>query len=76
MEDMLRLLQEVLPKVDFNNDKSLVDNGTLDSLDIISIISELSSEYDIEIPAEEITPENFNSAEAIYTLVEKLLEED
>lgn len=75
MDELLELLADILPKVDFENGSDLVDDGVLDSLDIVSIISELSTHYDIEIPSDEITPENFNDAEAIYNMVERLLEE-
>lgn len=75
MEELLALLKDILPKVDFENSDDLVDDGVLDSLDIVSIISELSSNYDIEIPSDEITPENFNNAEAILAMVERLQDE-
>lgn len=75
MDDLLDLLKEILPKVDFENETALVDDGVISSLDVVSIISELNDSYDIDIPSEEITPENFNNAEAIYDLVNRLLEE-
>lgn len=75
MEELLSLLSDILPKIDFENGDDLVDDGVLDSLDIVSIISELSSAYDIEIPSDEITPENFNNAEAILKMVERLQDE-
>ncbi len=75
MEELLTLLHDILPKIDFENGKDLVDDGVLDSLDVVSIISEISSVYDIEIPSDEIVPENFNSAEAILALIERLRDE-
>lgn len=75
MEEFLALVQGILPKIDFAKEENLVDDSLLDSLDIVSLISEISSEYDVEIPAEEIVPENFNSAKAMYALVQKLEEE-
>ncbi len=74
MEELLKVLKDILPKVDFENGDNLVDNGILDSLDIVSIISELSSTYDIDIPSDEITPENFNNAASIKEMVDRLLE--
>ncbi len=75
MEELLTLLHDILPKIDFANGKDLVDDGVLDSLDVVSIISEISSTYDIEIPSDEITPDNFNSAEAIFKMIERLRDE-
>ena len=67
MEALLEILKELHPEVDFE---------TLDSFDIVTIISEINTEYDVAIPAEEIIPENFNSAEALYDLIERLQDED
>ena len=71
-QEILTLLQEVLPHIDFTASDALVDDGILDSLSVVTIVSELSMEYDISIPYEEISPENFNSLDAIMALVEKL----
>ena len=54
----------------------LEDDGILDSFDILSIISALNEEFDITIPAKDIVPENFNSAEAMLAMVQRLVEED
>lgn len=72
MEELIALLKDVRDDVDFENAKDLIDSKILTSFDIIQIISTLDDEYDISIPASDIVPENFNSAEAIYALVRKL----
>lgn len=72
MEKVLEILKELHPEVDFETCTTLIDDSILDSLDIVTIISELSLEYDIEIPPQEIIPENFNSAKALYEMVERL----
>ena len=72
MEELIELLKDVRDDVDFENTKDLIDGKILTSFDIIQIISTLDDEYDISIPASEIVPANFNSAEAIYALVQKL----
>ncbi|MBQ4155350.1 MAG: acyl carrier protein [Clostridia bacterium] len=72
MNELLEILKEVKPGVDFETETCLVDDGILDSLDIISIISEVADEFDVKIPPEEITPENFNSAEAMMELINDL----
>ena len=75
MEELLEILAEIKPGVDFKSEIALVDDGILDSLDIISIISEVSDEYDVKISPEKITPENFNSAAAIMNLIDELAED-
>lgn len=75
MDDLIKILLEVKPNVDYKKEKALVDDGIIDSLDIVSIISELSDAYDVVIPSTEITPENFNSAESIHEMVERLKED-
>jgi D-alanine--poly(phosphoribitol) ligase subunit 2 len=69
---ILEILEEIRPDVDFVNETKLIDDGILDSFDLVSIISELNDEYDIAIRVTELKPENFNSKEAIMNLVLKL----
>ena len=71
-QEILNLLQEILPHIDFTSSDALVDGGILDSVTVVTVISELSVEYDITIPYEEVIPENFNSLDAIVKLVERL----
>ncbi len=68
----MELLSDIRDDVDFENCSDLIDGKVLTSFDIIQIISTLDEEYDIAIPATEIVAKNFNSAEAIYTLIQKL----
>lgn len=75
MEKLLKILNELHPEVDFENNESLIDDGILDSLDIVSLVTEIYAEFDVTIPAEEIIPENFNSAEALMALITKIDEE-
>ncbi len=74
MEEFLKLLKKIKPNVDFTKEQALVDDGLLESLDIISIISEVAEVYGVLIPSDEIIPENFNSAEAMYELIEDFKE--
>ena len=76
MEALLEILKELHPEVDFETCDTLIDDKILDSFDIVTIISKINTEYDVAIPAEEIIPENFNSAEALYDLIERLQDED
>ena len=74
-ERLLEVLKRALPNVDWDTEDLLVDDGVIDSIDIVTIISELTDEYDIEIPSDEMEPENFNSVKAIQEMVERLQDE-
>ena len=75
MEQLLEILAELHPEVDFETEEHLIDNKILDSFDIVTIVAEIDSEFDVMIPAEELVPEYFNSAKALYALVERLMED-
>ena len=75
MEELLEILSDLHPDVDFEECDTLIDDGILDSFDIVSLISEINEEFDVVISAEHIVPENFNSAKALYALIERLEEE-
>ena len=72
MEKLLEILHGIRPDVDFENETSLIDDGILDSFDVVSIISELDDAFDVQIRITELDPENFNSAESIWNLVQEL----
>ena len=76
MEQLLEILEELHPEVDFETCETLIDDKILDSFDIISIISEINDVFDVTISAEYIIPDNFNSAKALYALIEKLEDEE
>ncbi len=75
MDELLELLSDVRDDVDFENCEALVDDGVLASFDILQIISAINETFDVEIPATSIIPANFNSAKAMYALIEKLQED-
>ena len=75
MDEILEILEGINPDIDFETCDTLVDDGVLASLDIVSVIAELSDAFDITIPARDIVPENFNSAEAMYAMVQRLLDD-
>ena len=75
MDELLELLADVRDDVDFENCETLVDDGVLASFDILQIISAINETFDVEIPATSIIPVNFNSAKAMYALIEKLQED-
>jgi acyl carrier protein len=63
------------PDVDFEIEDDLIGNGVLDSLDIVTLITEINDAFDVSIPAEEVVPENFCSMDAIWNLIQRLDEE-
>ena len=75
MNELIEILENLHPEVDFDTCTTLIDDKILDSFDIISVISEINEEFDVVIPAEEIIPENFNSAKALYELITRLADE-
>lgn len=72
MEKLIELLNSVRDDVDFRECTTLVDDAILDSFDIIQIVNVIDEEYGIEISATEIVPENFNSAQAILNMIQRI----
>ena len=76
MDELLEILSDLHPEVDFETCDTLIDDKILDSFDIVSIIAEIGDQFDVTISSEKITPENFNSAQALYALIQELEDED
>ena len=72
MEELLSNLRELHPDVDFETCDNLIDGKILDSIDIVTLVAEIGDAFDVEIPAEELTQENFNSAEALWDMICRL----
>lgn len=72
MEELIKLLKGIRPDVDFENETELIDEGILDSMDVVSIISEIDDVFGVQIRITELDPDNFNSATAIWDLIQKL----
>ncbi|WP_075876730.1 acyl carrier protein [Merdibacter massiliensis] len=72
MEKLIALLSEICPDVDFENCTTLIDDGLLDSFAILEIVAEINDTFDVEITAPEIIPENFNSAKALWEMIQRL----
>ena len=73
-EQIIDILSEIDDSIDYENEDRLVDDHLLDSFGIISLVAELEDNFDIQIGAEEMIPENFNSVEALAAMVERLAE--
>jgi acyl carrier protein len=76
LEQLMEILEELRPDVDFENEKQLITDGILDSFDIVSLVGELNDAFDIEIQVGNLVPDNFNSTEGMIALIEKLQDED
>ena len=75
MKELLEILSGLHPETDFNTCETLIDDGILDSFDIVTIVADINDIFDVVIPAEEIIPHNFNSAAALYELIQRLGDE-
>ena len=76
MERLYEILEDIQPGVNYKECETLVDGHFLDSLSIIALVAELEDEYDIPTPAVEIIPANFNSAKAMWKMIQRLEEVD
>ena len=72
MEKLLEILEDIQPDADYETCTTLIDDGILDSFDILSIVAELEDTFGVQVTPAEIIPENFNSAQALWNMVQKL----
>lgn len=72
MDDLIKILTEMHPDVDFRNHNGLIDQAVLDSFNIVALVAEIDDVFDVRIPPLEIIPEHFNSADALYKLIVRL----
>lgn len=71
MDKLIQIFTELCPGID-PECETLVDDGEIDSLDIVSLVSEIMDAFDVEIPVEEIVPENFNSLSGMMSMIKRL----
>ncbi len=74
LEKITDIICQINPDVDYAEEKTLIDDGIIDSLELMELISELEGAFDIEIGMEELVPEHFNSVEAIENMIRRLQE--
>ena len=72
MDEVIEVLEDIKDDVDYETCTTLIDDHIFDSFDILQLISALNDTFDISIPASEIIPENFNSAKALWEMVQRL----
>ena len=74
-DELLEMLEDMHPEVDFESETELVSGKILDSFDIVNLVTEIDSEFDVEITAADLLPENFDTLDAMVKLVEKRMED-
>lgn len=72
MEELMEILRELRPDVDFETETALIDDGILGSFDITALVNEIMDVFDVTISMADLEPENFNSAEAIFEYIQTL----
>lgn len=75
MEELMKILNDARPDLDFSKEDKLIDDNVLDSFDIITIVGDINSTFDININVGDLVPENFNSADAIWNVIQTYLNE-
>lgn len=73
-EEIMEILTGVRSDVDFENSTKLIDDGILESLDIVAIVGEFNETFDVEISVEDLVSENFNSVDAMVELITRAQE--
>ncbi|MGN0708872.1 MAG: hypothetical protein ACI4LM_01365 [Anaerovoracaceae bacterium] len=74
-DEVLEILRSVNGEIDYDNETALIDDDLLDSFEVVSIVGDISDVFDVTVEVEDMTPENFNSVDAICELIERLQEE-
>ena len=72
MEELCKILTELRPDINFDEKKALIDDGILDSFDIVALVGEIGETFDVQVGVEDLIPENFNTVEAIWKLINRL----
>ncbi len=76
MEQLMEILMDINPDIDYKNEKHLIDGKILDSFSIVNLVSQISAVFEIEISPKYLVPENFNSVDAMWKMIETILNEE
>ena len=76
MDELLEILNDINPDVDYETEDQLIDEKVFDSFSIITLISNISETFDIELGPEHLIPENFNSAQAMWNMIQSIRDEE
>ncbi len=72
MKELMEILTALRPDVDFENETALIDDGILESFDIITLVGEMNDAFGVHIDVGDLVPENFNSAANMWALIESM----
>jgi len=75
MEDLREILMQIHPEVDYDTETGLIDKRIFDSFDVVTLVGELMDNFDVEISADLMVPENFNSMQSIWALLSELIDD-
>ena len=75
MEELIKILEEIKPGVDFNQVNNLIEEEILDSFDIVTLVAKIDEKFDVEITPVDLIPENFATPNTIFELIKRLEEE-
>ena len=76
MEELLEILEDINPDVDYTTCDTLIDDHLLDSFAILSLISDIEDTFDVTVLPGEIVPANLNSAKAIWAMIQRMQENE
>lgn len=76
MEELMEILMDINPDIDYKNEKNLIDGKVLDSFSIVNLVSQISEKFDIEISPKYLIPEHFNSVDAMWEMIQTILNEE
>lgn len=76
MDELMDILMEINPDIDYETETRLIDGKVLDSFSIVSLVAEISDAFEIEISPKYLIPENFNSAKAMWNMICKIQEDE
>ena len=76
MEEIIEILEDLKPGVDFKSQQHLIDDQIIESMMMLQLVSALNDEFDVEITPKDLVPENFQTVDAIYALVQKLSDDE
>ena len=68
-ETLIQILRDCCPDVDFEHETALIDDGLIESLDIVMIVTDIMHSFDVELTVDDLLPEHFNSVDAMLELI-------
>ena len=74
-EELLEILEELHPDIDFAEEEQLIDDKLLDSFDVVTLVTEIGSAFDVELTAADMVPENFNTVDAMFAIIDRMMED-